>query len=47
MIMLLILLILLVIAGKIFLGMALEVAGAILGLVIVFIAYLVRRRRRQ
>lgn len=44
MIMLLILLILLAIAGKIFLGMALEVAGAILGLVIV---YLVRRRRRQ
>lgn len=47
MIMLLILLILLAIAGKIFLGMALEVAGAILGLVIVFIVYLVRRRRRQ
>lgn len=47
MIMLLILLILLAIAGKIFLGMALEVAGAILGLVIFFIAYLVRRRRRQ
>lgn len=47
MIMLLILLILLAIAGKIFLGMALEVAGAILGLVIVFIAYLARRRRRQ
>jgi hypothetical protein len=47
MIMPLILLILLAIAGKIFLGMALEVAGAILGLVIVFIAYLVRRRRRQ
>ena len=47
MIMLLILLILLAIAGKIFIGMALEVAGAILGLVIVFIVYLVRRRRRQ
>lgn len=47
MIMPLILLILLAIAGKIFLGMALEVAGAILGLVIVFIACLVRRRRRQ
>ena len=47
MIILLILMILLAIAGKIFLGMALEVAGAILGLVIVFIAYLVRRRRRQ
>ena len=47
MIMLLILMILLAIAGKIFLGMALEVAGATLGLVIVFIVYLVRRRRRQ
>ena len=47
MIMMLILLILLAIAAKMFLGMALEVVGAILGLIIVFIAYLVKRRRRQ
>lgn len=44
---LLILLILLAIAAKMFLDMTLEVAGAIIGLIIVFVAYLIRRRRRQ
>ena len=47
MILLLILLVLLAIAGKMFLGMALEAVGAVLGIVIVFIVYMIKRRKRQ
>ena len=47
MILFLILLVLLAIAGKMFLGMALEVVGAILGVFVVIIVYFVKRRRRQ
>lgn len=46
MILLLILLVLLAIAGKMFLGMALEVIGAVLGLLIISIIY-IRRRKQQ
>ena len=47
MILLLILLVLLAIAGKMFLGMALEVVGAVLGLLVVLIVYLMKRRKTQ
>jgi len=47
MILFLILLVLLAIAGKMFLGMALEVVGAILGVFIVLIIFIVKRRKRQ
>ena len=46
MILFLIFLLLLFIAGKMFLGMALEVVGAILGFLIVLIVYFVRRKRQ-
>lgn len=46
MILFLILLVLLAIAGKMFLGMALEVVGAILGLLIILIIFFIRRRKR-
>ena len=46
MILLLILLVLLAIAGKVFLGMALEVVGAVLGLLIIFTFYIVRRKQK-
>lgn len=47
MILLLILIVLLAIAGKIFLGMALEVAGGIIGLMIILFIFLFRRRRKK
>ena len=47
MVLLLILLVLLAIAGKMFLGMALEVAGVILGLLLILSVYLIRRRRQK
>ena len=46
MILLLILLVLLAIAGKVFLGMALEVVGAVLGLLIISIIYIIRRKQK-
>ena len=46
MLLLLIFLVLLAIAGKMFFGMALEVIGLILGLTIVLIVFIVRRKRR-
>ena len=42
----LILLVLLAIAGKVFLGMALEAVGAVLGVLIVIIIFFIKRRRR-
>ena len=42
----LILLVLLAIAGKMFLGMTLEAVGAVLGVIIVFIIYMIKRRKR-
>ena len=47
MILFLILLVLLAIAAKMFLGMALEVVGAVLGLLIVLVVSIVKRRRNQ
>lgn len=47
MILFLILLVLLAIAGKMFLGMALEVVGAVLGVLIVIIIFFIKRRRKQ
>lgn len=47
MIMLLILLVLLAIAGKMFLGMALETVGAVLGVLILFIIIIIKRRKRK
>ena len=47
MILLLILFVLLAIAGKIFLGMALEVAGALIGLVIILLVYVIKRRKNK
>ena len=47
MILFLILVVLLAIAGKMFLGMAAEVIGAILGLIIGIIILLVRRKKKQ
>lgn len=47
MILLLILFVLLAIAGKMFLGMALEVAGALIGLVIILIVYVIKRRKNK
>ena len=47
MILFLILLVLLAIAGKMFLGMALEVVGAVLGILIVFVVFIVKRRKKQ
>ena len=47
MILLLILFILLAIAGKMFLGMALEVVGAVLGVILILIIYFVKRRKKQ
>lgn len=47
MILLLILFVLLAIAGKMFLGMAMEVAGALLGVVIITVIFLIKRRKRQ
>ena len=44
MILLLILLVLLAIAGKMFLGMALEAVGAVLGVLLV-VLYFIKRRR--
>lgn len=44
MILLLILLVLLAIAGKMFLGMALEVVGAVLGLLVVLVIFIAKRR---
>lgn len=44
---LLILIILLVILGKIFLGMALEVAGAIIGILLVLVIALFKRKKGQ
>lgn len=46
MILLLILIVLLAIAGKMFLGMALEVVGAVGALLIILIVFLFRRRKR-
>ena len=46
MILLLILLVLLAIAGKMFLGMALEVIGTVVGLLIAFIIYIRRRKQK-
>ena len=46
MILFLILLVLLAIAGKMFLGMALEAVGAVLGVLIVIIIFFIKRRRR-
>ena len=46
MILFLILLVLLAIAGKMFLGMTLEAVGAVLGVIIVFIIYMIKRRKR-
>ena len=46
-ILLLILFILLAIAGKMFLGMALEVVGAVLGVILILIIYFVKRRKKQ
>ena len=46
MILFLILLVLLAIAGKMFLGMALEAVGAVLGVILVLIIWLVRRKRK-
>ena len=46
MILFLILLVLLAIAGKMFLGMALEVVGAVLGVLIVLVIFFVKRRRK-
>ena len=43
----LILLVLLAIAGKMFLGMALEAVGAVLGVLIVIIIFFIKRRRKQ
>ena len=45
MILFLILLILLAFAGKMVFGMALEVAGAAVGLVLILIVYIVKRRK--
>ena len=47
MILFLILLVLLAIAGKVFLGMALEAVGAVLGVLIVIIIFFIKRRRKQ
>ena len=47
MILFLILLVLLAIAGKMFLGMALETIGAVLGVLIVLVIFIVKRRKRQ
>ncbi len=47
MILILILLVLLAIAGKMFLGMALEAVGAVLGVLLILIIFIVRRRKRQ
>ena len=47
MILLLILLVLLAIAGKMFLGMALEAVGFVLGAIVILIIYLIKRRKRQ
>ena len=47
MILFLILLVLLAIAGKMFLGMALEAVGAVLGVLIVLIIFFIKRRRKQ
>ena len=47
MILLLILLVLLAIAGKMFFGMALEVVGAVLGVLVVLIIFIVKRRKKQ
>lgn len=47
MILFLILLVLLAIAGKMFLGMALEAVGAVLGVLIVIIIFFIKRRRKQ
>ena len=47
MILLLILFVLLAIAGKIFLGMALEAVGAVLGVILVICIMLIKRRKRQ
>ena len=46
MILFLILLVLLAIAGKMFLGMALEAVGAVLGVLIVIIIFFIKRRHR-
>ena len=46
MILFLILLVLLAIAGKVFLGMALEAVGAVLGVLIVLVIFFIKRRRR-
>ena len=46
MILFLILLVLLAIAGKMFLGMALEAVGAVIGVLIVLAALIIRRRKR-
>lgn len=46
MILFLIFLILLAIAGKMFFGMALEVVGAVLGLLLVLIIFVVKRRKQ-
>ena len=46
MILFLILLVLLAIAGKMFLGMALEAVGAVLGVLIVIIIFFIKRRRK-
>ena len=47
MILFLILIVLLAIAGKMFLGMALEVVGAIIGTLIILTVIIVKRRKRQ
>ena len=47
MILFLILLVLLAISGKVFLGMALEVVGAVLGVLIVLVIFFIKRRRKQ
>ena len=47
MILFLILLVLLAIAGNMFLGMALEVVGAAIGVLIVLFVYITKRRRQK
>ena len=47
MILLLIFLVLLAIAGKMFLGMALEVVGAVLGVLLVLVITIIKRRRQK
>ena len=47
MILLLIFLVLLAIAGKMFLGMALEVVGAVLGVLLVLVITIIKSRRQK